>query len=195
MIKLPDLPYKRDALEPHISKQTLDFHYGKHHKGYVDNLNKLIKGTEYEDADLEEIVKNASGSIFNNAAQVWNHTFFWNCMKPESPPLDPNFKIAKAIDDQFGNFETLREKFIDASTKLFGSGWVWLVLNGKTLEIKQTKNANTPLSEKHAAPLLVCDIWEHAYYLDYQNDRGKFVEEFFRVINWEFVEKKFQIAQ
>lgn len=191
MIELPDLPYPRDALEPHISKKTLDFHYGKHHKGYVDNLNKLIDGTEYEEMDLEHIVKGASGPIYNNAAQVWNHTFFWKCMKPEAKPLDPESKIAKGLDRHFGGYDKFREKFTDEAKKLFGAGWVWLVVDKGDPKIKQMKNADEPLS-KGMDPILVLDVWEHAYYLDFQNDRAKYVESFFKLIDWEFAEKNWE---
>lgn len=187
MVELPELPYRRDALEPQMSEETVDFHYGKHHRGYVDNLNKLIKDTVYEDKELEVIVKSASGSIFNNAAQVWNHTFFWNCMTPNAPELDPSYGIAKAIDAQFGDLPTFKKKFTDAATKLFGSGWVWLVKDKTEIKIKTTKNAETILTTNDR-PLLVCDMWEHAYYLNYQNNRAAYVEAFFALIDWNFVE-------
>lgn len=187
MIELPDLPYKRDALEPHVSKQTLDFHYGKHHKGYVDNLNKLIKGTGYEDKDLEDIVTSASGTIYNNAAQVWNHTFFWQCMTPDAESIDEESKIGKAIDRDFGGYDKFKEQFVDSATKLFGSGWLWLVEDNRKLKIKKMKDAREPLTAE-LKPILVCDLWEHSYYLDYQNDRAKYVEAFCSLIDWKFAE-------
>lgn len=189
MIAFPKLPYARDALEPHISEKTMDFHYGKHHKGYVDNLNKLIKGTEYEDMELDQIVKKSTGPIFNNAAQAWNHDFFWKCMMPDAPELESG-SLAKAIKRDFGGQEEFKKKFTEAATKLFGSGWVWLVKDGDTLKIKQMKNANDPLSSG-LKPILVCDVWEHAYYLDYQNERAKFVDGYFALINWGFAEENF----
>lgn len=188
MIELCELPYPKDGLAPHITEKTLDFHYGKHHKGYVDNLNKLIKGTEYEDMELEDIIKKSSGPTYNNAAQTWNHTFFWNSMTNEYTEPDNSSALVEAINDQYSNMDTFKQKFVNAATKLFGSGWVWLVADGKDLKIKQTKNANEPLTDD-MKPLLVCDVWEHAYYLDYQNDRGKFVESFFKVVNWDFAQK------
>ena len=191
MIELPKLPYEMNALEPHISQKTLEFHYGKHHNGYVNNLNKLIAGTPFEDKSLEEIVKTSQGGMFNNAAQVWNHTFYWNCMTPNPKKTAPEGKLMDAIVSAFGSFEAFKEKFVNACVTLFGSGWAWLVADkdGK-LSIVQTSNAQTPLTEG-LKPLLVCDVWEHAYYLDYQNLRANYVNEFWSLINWEFVEKNF----
>ena len=188
MIELPKLPYEMNALEPHISQKTLEFHYGKHHNGYVNNLNKLIAGTPFENKSLEEIVKTAQGGMFNNAAQVWNHTFYWNCMTPNPKKTVPTGKLMDAIVRDFGSFDAFKEKFINACVTLFGSGWAWLVADkeGK-LSIVQTSNAQTPLTEG-LKPLLVCDVWEHAYYLDYQNLRANYVNEFWSIINWEFVE-------
>ena len=188
MIELPKLPYEMNALEPHISQKTLEFHYGKHHNGYVNNLNKLIAGTPFESKSLEEIVKTAQGGMFNNAAQVWNHTFYWNCMTPNPKKTAPTGKLMDAIVRDFGSFDAFKEKFINACVTLFGSGWAWLVADkeGK-LSIVQTSNAQTPLTEG-LKPLLVCDVWEHAYYLDYQNLRANYVNEFWSIINWEFVE-------
>lgn len=191
MIELPELPYAHDAFEPDISKQTFDYHYGKHYKGYIDNTNKLIVGTKFEKMNLDEIVKNSSGPIYNNAAQVWNHTFYWMCLKPNAPALDEKSSIGKAIIKQFGSVEKFKKKFIAAGTKLFGSGWVWLVQDGKELKIKQMKNADEPIS-KGWKPLLVCDTWEHAYYLQYQSDRARYIETFFDLINWDFVEENFK---
>ena len=189
MIELPKLPYEINALEPHISQKTLEFHYGKHHAGYVTNLNKLIAGTPFENKSLDEIVKTSQGGMFNNAAQVWNHTFYWNCMTPNPKKAQPTGKLMDAIVRDFGSFDAFKEQFINACVTLFGSGWAWLVADktGK-LSIVQTSNAQTPLTEG-LKPLLVCDVWEHAYYLDYQNLRANYVNEFWSLINWEFVEK------
>lgn len=188
MITLPELPYKRDGLAPHITEETLNYHYGKHHKGYVDNLNKLIKGTDYEDMDLEKIIEKSSGTIFNNAAQVWNHTFYWNSLTDEPKDLDGDSKLAKAIDKKFGGVDDFKDAFKEKATKIFGSGWCWLVRDGESVAIETTTNANRP----NKPLLLVCDVWEHAYYLDYQNDRGKYVDAFFKVINWEFASKNME---
>ena len=188
MIELPKLPYEMGALEPHISKTTLEFHYGKHHAGYVTNLNKLIAGTPFENKSLDEIVKTSQGGMFNNAAQVWNHTFYWSCMTPNPKKDVPTGKLMDAIVRDFGSFEAFKEKFINACVTLFGSGWAWLVADkdGK-LEIVQTSNAATPLTTDKKA-LLVCDVWEHAYYIDRQNARAAYVNEFWSLINWDFVE-------
>ncbi len=182
MIKFTDLPYAEDALEPHISGKTLSFHYGKHHKGYVDNLNKLIKGTEYEDAELEDIVEKSSGPIFNNAAQTINHAFLWDSMTPDYEDLDEDSKLMKAIEKKFGSMDEFKEHFKEKALKTFGSGWCWLTRDDEYVQIEVTKNAARPKNR----PLLVCDVWEHAYYLDYQNDRGKYVDAFFNVVNWKF---------
>jgi Fe-Mn family superoxide dismutase len=191
MIELQKLPYEMGALEPHISKTTLEFHYGKHHAGYVTNLNKLIASTPFENQSLEEIVKGSQGGMFNNAAQVWNHTFYWNCMTPNPKKNVPTGKLMDAIVRDFGSFEAFKEKFINACVTLFGSGWAWLVADksGK-LEIVQTSNAATPLTTDKKA-LLVCDVWEHAYYIDRQNARASYVNEFWSLINWDFVESNF----
>ncbi len=185
--ELPPLPYPMDALEPYISKETLEYHYGKHHKAYVDNLNNLIPGTEFENLSLEEIVLKASGPIFNNAAQVWNHTFYWNCMAPNGGG-EPEGKLADAIRRDFGSFEAFKEAFSKAAVTLFGSGWAWLVKSGDKLEIVQTGNAGNPMTSGKK-PLLTCDVWEHAYYIDYRNARAKYVENFWNLVNWDFVEQ------
>jgi Fe-Mn family superoxide dismutase len=185
--ELPPLPYPMDALEPYISKETLEYHYGKHHKTYVDNLNNLIPGTEFENLSLEEIVLKASGPIFNNAAQVWNHTFYWNCMAPNGGG-EPEGKLADAIRRDFGSFEAFKEAFSKAAVTLFGSGWAWLVKSGDKLEIVQTGNAGNPMTSGKK-PLLTCDVWEHAYYIDYRNARAKYVENFWNLVNWDFVEQ------
>ena len=189
MIELAQLPYKRDALEPHISQKTIDFHYGQHHAGYVKNLNNLIKGSHYENMGLEEIIKKSEGSIFNNAAQVWNHNFYWHCMTPNINSK-PQTLLLKAIERDFDSFENFKQLFIKHATTLFGSGWLWLIkdINGK-LSLMQTSNAETPLTNEELKPLLTCDVWEHAYYLDQQNLRLAYLNEFWQVINWQFVEK------
>lgn len=183
---LPPLPYEKNALEPHISAETLDFHHGKHHNAYVVNLNGLIKGTEFENASLEEIVRNApAGGIFNNAAQVWNHTFYWNSMSPNGGG-EPSGALAEAINKAFGSFANFKEAFSKAAATQFGSGWAWLVKNAAgDLEIVQTGNAGNPMTDGKT-PLLTCDVWEHAYYVDYRNARPKYVEAFWNLVNWEF---------
>ena len=187
---LPAFPFAQDALEPHISKTTIELHYGKHHQTYVDNLNKLIIGTEFENSTLEEIVLKSSGGIFNNAAQVWNHTFYWNCLTPKSN-LKPEGKLLDAIEKEFGSYEEFKEKFTNAAVTLFGSGWAWLVKNkeGK-LEIVQTSNAENPMRQDKT-PLLVCDVWEHAYYIDKQNRRPAYLESFWNLVDWKKVEERF----
>jgi len=178
-----------NALEPVISKQTIEFHYGKHHQAYVNNLNKLIPGTPFENASLDEMIMKASSGIFNNAAQIWNHTFYWNSFKPNGGG-QPDGKFAEAIDSAFGSFDQFKEKFSTAAATLFGSGWTWLVktLEGK-LEIIQESNAGNPIKNGHI-PLLTCDVWEHAYYLDYQNRRPDYIAAFWNLINWEIVAKR-----
>ncbi|VAW48383.1 Superoxide dismutase [Fe] [hydrothermal vent metagenome] len=188
--QLSTLPYGNDALEPHISRETIEFHYGRHHQAYVANLNNLVPGTEFEGLALEEVVKQASGAIFNNSAQIWNHTFYWNCLAP-SGGGEPDGDLAQAIADVFGSFEVFKEKFSASAVGNFGSGWTWLVKNADgTVEIVNTSNAETPLvTDKQ--PLLTCDVWEHAYYIDYRNTRPKYVEAFWNLVNWEFVTKNF----
>jgi Fe-Mn family superoxide dismutase len=187
--KLEALPYAVNALEPHISEQTIGFHYGKHHQTYVDNLNKLIESTELEGKTLEEIIKTSNGGIFNNAAQVYNHTFYWNCLCPNGSPLAEG-ALKATIDAQFGSFEAFKEKFTAAAVTLFGSGWTWLVKNGDKLEIIQTSNAATPLTEGKT-PLLTCDVWEHAYYLDKQNRRPAYLESFWHIVDWKKVSDRY----
>ena len=183
-IALPPLPYAKDALEPYMSGETLDYHYGKHHKGYVDKLNSLISGTEFGDASLEELVAESAGEIFNNAAQVWNHTFFWNCLSPRRQ--NPGKELSRALE-RLGGFESFRTQFDKAATGLFGSGWTWLVKDARgSLKIMTTSNANTPVREGHVA-LLTCDLWEHAYYIDHRNDRAAYLKSFWPLVNWEFV--------
>lgn len=189
MIELPQLPYKRDALEPYISQKTIDFHYGQHHASYVKNLNNLIEGSRFETMSLEEIIKNSEGSIFNNAAQVWNHTFYWNCMTSDIDST-PQPMLLNIIERDFGSFENFKHLFIKQAATLFGSGWLWLVKDshGKLL-IMQTNNAETPLTHEGLKPLLTCDVWEHAYYLDQQNQRLAYLNDFWQLINWRFVER------
>lgn len=190
-IELPALPYDRTALEPHISAETIDFHYSKHHQTYVTNLNNLIKGTAFENADLVEIVRKAQGGLFNNAAQVWNHTFYWNCLKPASGSNpgggEPSGKLLDAIVKSFGSFATFKEQFSQTAITTFGSGWAWLVQRPDgSLALVSTSNAATPLTGSDT-PLLTCDVWEHAYYVDYRNARAKYVEAFWNLVNWDFV--------
>jgi superoxide dismutase, Fe-Mn family len=185
-IELPALPYDRAALEPHISAETIDFHYSKHHQAYVTNLNNLIAGTEFENADLESIVRKAQGGMFNNAAQVWNHTFYWNCLKPNGGG-EPTGKLADAINAAFGSFEAFKAEFSKTAIGTFGSGWGWLVQRADgSLALVSTSNAATPLTGTDK-PLLTCDVWEHAYYIDYRNARPKYVEAFWNLVNWDFV--------
>ncbi|WP_370237410.1 MULTISPECIES: superoxide dismutase [Henriciella] len=188
---LPALPYSRDALAPHISEDTLNFHHGKHHQAYVTNLNKLIEGTDLENKSLEEIIKVAASDsskagLFNNAAQVWNHTFYWHSMKPGGGGK-PSGAIAEKINADFGSYEKFAEEFKAAGGGQFGSGWAWLVLKDGKLAIRKTPNAETPLTEDGATPLLTMDVWEHAYYLDYQNSRPNYMTAFIdNLINWDF---------
>jgi Fe-Mn family superoxide dismutase len=185
-IELPALPYDRTALEPHISAETIDYHYSKHHQTYVTNLNNLIAGTEFESADLETIVRKSQGGLFNNAAQVWNHTFYWNCLKPNGGGA-PTGKLAEAIDDAFGSFDAFKAEFTKTAIGTFGSGWAWLVQRADgSLALVSTSNAATPLTGTDK-PLLTCDVWEHAYYVDYRNARPKYVEAFWNLVNWDFV--------
>ena len=187
-IELPPLPYDRTALEPHISGETIDFHYGKHHQAYVTNLNNLIKGTEFESLPLEEIIRKSSGGIFNNAAQVWNHTFYWNCLSPNGGG-EPGGKLGEAIGKTWGSFAAFKEEFTKTAIGTFGSGWAWLVQRPDgSLGLVSTSNAATPLTGPDTA-LLTCDVWEHAYYIDYRNARPKYMEAFWKLVNWDFVEK------
>lgn len=188
--ELPELPYASDALSPHISKETMEYHYGKHHSGYVDKLNKGVEGTEFADASLEDIVRKAEGGIFNNGAQVWNHTFFWNCMSPDGGG-EPSGALAEAINKSFGSFKDFREQFSDKAATLFGSGWAWLVKKDDgSLAIEQLSNAGNPLREG-LKPVLTIDVWEHAYYIDYRNARPKFIEAFWNIVNWKFAESQY----
>ncbi len=185
-IELPALPYDRTALEPHISGETIDYHYGKHHKAYVDKLNELIAGTEFADLPLKDIIRKSQGAMFNNAAQVWNHTFYWHCLQPGGGG-EPAGNLADGINAAFGDFARFKEEFTKTAIGTFGSGWAWLVQRQDgTLALVSTSNAATPLTGDDI-PLLTCDVWEHAYYIDYRNARPKYLEHFWNLVNWEFV--------
>jgi Fe-Mn family superoxide dismutase len=188
--ELPPLPYAMDALQPHISSETLEFHYGKHHQTYVNNLNNLVPGTEYEGLGLEDIIMRApAGGLFNNAAQVWNHTFYWNGMSPQGGTASP--ALAGAIDSAFGSMDAFKEKFSTSAATNFGSGWTWLVKNADGgLEIVNTSNAGTPMTDGKTA-LLTCDVWEHAYYVDYRNARPGYVAAWWNLVNWGFVSEQY----
>lgn len=185
---LPALPYPLDGLHPHISKETLEFHYGKHHQTYVTNLNNLIKGTEFESASLEEIVKKSSGGVFNNAAQIWNHTFYWNSLSPKGGGA-PSGALAAAIDKKWGSFDAFKEAFTKSAVGNFGSSWTWLVKKTDgSLDIVNTSNAATPVTTADT-PLITCDLWEHAYYIDYRNRRPDYLGAFWSLVNWDFASK------
>ncbi len=186
--ELPELPFPKDSLAPIISEETLDYHWGKHHAAYVNNLNNLVHGTEFEGMTLEEIIKKSQAGIFNNSAQIWNHTFFWNCLSPNGGGT-PTGNVLKAIEENFGTFDDFKTNFSASATTLFGAGWAWLVKtsDGK-LEIVQTSNAGTPLTTDKK-PILTLDVWEHAYYIDYRNARPKFIEKFWEIVNWDHVAK------
>lgn len=187
---LPNLPYALDALAPSISKETLEYHWGKHHRAYVTNLNNLIPGTEFEKMSLEDIIIQSSGGIFNNAAQVWNHTFYWHCMKPNGGG-EPTGPLLTAIEKNFGSFTQFKENFSKTALTTFGSGWAWLVKNNDgSLTIMSTSNAGNPITEGKK-PLLTCDVWEHAYYIDYRNLRPAYLDAFWTLVNWEFVAQNF----
>ncbi len=184
--QLPDLPYAMDALAPHISKETLEFHYGKHHNAYVTKLNAGIEGTEFADMSLEDIIKKSKGGIFNNAAQVWNHSFYWNCLSPKGGG-NPTGAIADAINTKWGSFDKFKEEFTNSAATNFGSGWTWLVKNsGGDLSIVNTDDAATPMTDGLTA-LMTIDVWEHAYYIDYRNARPNYINAFWSLVNWEFV--------
>ncbi|KNC09475.1 superoxide dismutase [Klebsiella sp. RIT-PI-d] len=184
--ELPALPYAKDALEPHISAQTLTYHHGKHHQAYVTNLNNLIKDTQWENQSLEDIIRGSEGAIFNNAAQVWNHTFYWHCLAPDAGG-EPGSDLAAALSQSFGSVDDFKKQFTDAAIKNFGSGWTWLVQKSDgSLAIVSTSNAGTPLTTSDK-PLLTVDVWEHAYYIDYRNARPGYLEHFWALVNWSFV--------
>ncbi len=188
--ELPPLPYALDALEPHISQKTLEFHYGKHHQAYVNNLNNLVPGSPFEDADLEKIVKEADGGIFNNGAQVWNHTFYFNSFSPKGGG-EPKGELAEAITKTFGSFDAFKDEFSKAAATLFGAGWAWLVKKSDgSLEIVKESNAGNPL-RIGVTPILTCDVWEHAYYLDKQNKRPDYIADFWKVIDWNIVSGRY----
>jgi Fe-Mn family superoxide dismutase len=188
-IELPPLPYEKNALEPNISAETLEFHHGKHHQAYVTNLNNLIKGTEFESAALEDIIKKSSGGVFNNAAQTWNHTFYWQSMRSPKKDNAPSGKLADAINKAFGSFDKFKEEFSKSAVGNFGSGWTWLVQRPDgSLGIVNTSNAATPITGSDK-PLFTIDVWEHAYYIDYRNARPKYVESFWDLVNWDFAAK------
>jgi Fe-Mn family superoxide dismutase len=189
--QLPALPYAKNALEPHISQETLEYHYGKHHQTYVTNLNNLIQGTEFDTLSLDDIIMKAPrpSPLFNNAAQVWNHTFYWNCLTPNGGG-EPSGQLAEAINKKFGSFASFKDEFTKAAVTLFGSGWAWLVKNADgSLELMSTSNAGIPMTDGKKA-LLTCDVWEHAYYIDYRNARAKYVEAFWNLVNWDFVTRQ-----
>lgn len=184
--ELPELPYAKDALEPHISAETLEFHHGKHHATYVTKLNGLIEGTDMEGKSLEDIIKSSSGGVFNNAAQIWNHTFYWNSLSPNGGG-EPTGAVAEAINAAFGSFAAFKEKFNDKAVNNFGSSWTWLVKKADgSLDIVNTSNAGTPITEEGLTPLITVDLWEHAYYIDYRNARPKYLEGFWSLVNWDF---------
>jgi Fe-Mn family superoxide dismutase len=189
--ELPALPYAEDALEPHISRETLEFHYGKHHKTYVDKLNGLAEGTDLAGKSLEAVVKTSEGGVFNNAAQIWNHTFYWNCLSPNGGGAASG-PVAAAIDAAFGSFEKFKEEFTNSAVGNFGSGWTWLVKKADgSVAIANTSNAGTPLTDDSVTPLLTVDVWEHAYYIDYRNARPKYMDAFWALVNWDFVNANF----
>lgn len=189
--ELPALPYEKNALEPHISAETLEYHHGKHHKTYVDKLNGMIEGTEYAGKSLEEIVKSSSGGLFNNAAQVWNHTFYWNCLSPNGGG-EPTGAVADAINKKFGSFDKFKEEFTNQAIGNFASGWTWLVKTADGgVEIVNTDDAETPLTDDSVTAIMTVDVWEHAYYVDYRNARPKYMEAFWNLVNWDFVAKNF----
>ncbi|WP_057831962.1 Fe-Mn family superoxide dismutase [Colwellia sp. TT2012] len=190
-IELPALPYEQNALEPHISAETLSFHYGKHHKTYVVKLNGLIGGTEFENKSLEEIVKSSSAGIFNNSAQIWNHTFYWNSLSPNGGG-EPSGDLLAAINSNFGSFDEFKAKFTDSAINNFGASWTWLVKNADgSLAIVNTSNAATPLTDDGVTPLLTVDLWEHAYYIDYRNVRPDYMKGFWALANWDFAQANF----
>jgi Fe-Mn family superoxide dismutase len=188
--QLPELRYKKEALAPVISAETIEFHYGKHHLAYVNNLNGLITGTEYENADLETIIMKAEGPVFNNAAQIWNHTFYFESFSPKGSRI-PSGTLADAINGSFGSFTAFQEQFSKAAASLFGSGWAWLVKNKDgALQIIQEPNAGNPL-KKGLTPVMTCDVWEHAYYIDYRNRRPDYIKAFWEILDWEIIQKRF----
>jgi len=191
--ELPKLPYSMSDLKPHVSSETLEFHYGRHHKAYVDKTNAMIEGTKFANATLEQIVQESEGGLFNNAAQAWNHTFYWNCMTPANQTTPPKGGLLESIKRDFGSLEDFKKSFTQTAMNTFGSGWAWLVKekSSQLLTLVSTSNAENPMRQG-LVPLLVCDVWEHAYYVDYRNERAKYLEGFWNLINWNFVEKCYQ---
>lgn len=186
--ELPPLPYSLNALEPHMSRETLELHHGKHHAAYVKKTNELLEKSDLKNEPIEEIIRRSDGALFNNAAQVWNHTFFWNCLTPNARPK-PQGPLASAIDRTYGSFEKFQDEFTESAISLFGSGYVWLCQNpAGELEITACSNAHNPLTKSLENPLLTLDVWEHAYYVDHRNERPKFVEAFWKIVNWDFAE-------
>ncbi|MFC7002202.1 Fe-Mn family superoxide dismutase [Pseudobowmanella zhangzhouensis] len=188
--ELPALPYEKNALEPHISAETLEYHYGKHHATYVTKLNGLIEGTEFAGKSLEDIVRTSQGGVFNNAAQIWNHTFYWHSLSPNGGG-EPTGALADAINAKWGSFAAFKDAFNDKAVNNFGSSWTWLVKTAASLDIVNTSNAGTPLTEAGVTPLMTVDLWEHAYYIDYRNVRPNYMQAFWALINWEFAAKNF----
>lgn len=189
-IELPPLPYALNALEPHLSAETLEYHYGKHHQAYVNNLNNLLPGSGLESLSLEGIIQKSSGPIFNNAAQVWNHSFYWHCLSPT--PTQPTGILIAAIEKQFQSLEAFEKQFTQMAISNFGSGWTWLCKTKEgALQIINTSNAATPITHPDHKPLVTCDVWEHAYYIDYRNARPRYLEAFWKLLNWQFVEQNF----
>lgn len=188
--QLPKLPFERDALKPYISEETIDYHYGKHHQKYVDTLNSLIRGSQFEDASLESIIKNADGAIFNNGAQVWNHTFYFESFSKDGR-REPKDELAEAIKASFGSFDEFKDKFGEKAAGLFGSGWAWLVKNNNgSLSIVQKSNAENPLRDG-LKPILTCDVWEHAYYIDYRNKRPDYIKSFWEIVDWDIIASRY----
>ncbi|MFC0444578.1 superoxide dismutase [Fe] [Pseudidiomarina halophila] len=189
--ELPALPYEKNALEPHISAETLEYHYGKHHAAYVSKLNDAVKGTDMENKSLEDIIKSSSGGVFNNAAQVWNHTFYWHCLSPNGGG-EPTGELADAINSAFGSFDKFKEEFNAKAAGNFGSGWTWLVKKADgSVAIVNTDDAKTPVTDDAVTPLMTVDVWEHAYYIDYRNARPNYLNAFWKLVNWDFVAKNF----
>ena len=189
--ELHALPYAKDALAPHISAETLDYHHGKHHKAYVDKLNTLVPGTEFEGKSLEDVIKSSTGPVFNNAAQIWNHTFYWNCLSPNGGG-EPTGAVAEAITKAFGSFEKFKEDFTNSAINNFASSWTWLVKKADgSVAIANTSNAATPLTDSSVTPILTIDLWEHAYYIDYRNSRPNYIGAFWSLVNWDFVNANF----
>lgn len=189
--ELPELPYTKNALEPYISEETLDYHYGRHHATYVKKLNNLIAGTKFESMQLEDIIRESTGNIFNNAAQVWNHSFYWKCLSPDGGG-EPKGELASTIEQSYKSYTEFKKQFSEAAVGNFGSGWTWLVKNADgRLEIINTSNAETPITDGKQ-PLLTCDVWEHAYYIDYRNARPSYLEAFWNIVNWDFAAQNAQ---